>query len=85
MQKRHAFTRSFDSAIEQLLMAATQLDETSAQRTLWKLSRSLRSFEYDQLERSDRERDFSQIRDLRESKRQRKKRRKHAREGLSSR
>ena len=81
MQKRYAFMRSFDSAIEQLLRAATHLDETSAQRTLWQLARSLRSFEYDQLERSDRERDFSRIRDLGESKRQRRKRRKRAREG----
>lgn len=85
MLKRYAFMRNFDSAIEQLLRAATHLDETSTQRTLWQLTRSLRSFEYDQLERADRERDFSRIRDLGESKRQRKKRRKHAREGCSSR
>ena len=80
IMKRFAFMRSFDSAIDLLLNAGRYLDNTSAQRTLWDLTRTLRSYEYEQLERSDRERDFSRIRRLRESRRQRRYRRKRARE-----
>ena len=78
MHKRFAFMRNFDSAIELLLKAGTHLDEISAQRKLWNLTRDIRSYEYEQIEKSDREKDFSRIRDLRESKRQRRKRRKRS-------
>ena len=78
MQKRFAFMRIFDSAIELLLRAGTHLDEISAQRRLWELTKDLRSYEHEQMAKSDRERDFSYIRDLRESKRQRRKRRKRS-------
>jgi hypothetical protein len=81
MHKQFAFMRNFDSAIELLLRAGAHLDEISAQRKLWKLTQDIRSYEYDQIERSDREHDFSRIRNLRESKRQRKKRRKRTLEG----
>ena len=73
--------RSFDSAIELLLKAGVHLDEISAQRKLWELTQDIRSYEYEQVEKSDREHDFSFIRDLRESKRQRRKRRKRSRGG----
>ena len=78
MHKRFAFMRNFDSAIELLLKAGTHLDEISAQRKLWKITQDIRSYEYEQIEKSDREKDFSRIRDLRESKRQRRKRRKRS-------
>ena len=78
MHKRFAFMRNFDSAIELLLKAGAHLDEISAQRTLWTITQDIRSYEYDQIEKSDREKDFSRIRDLRESKRQRRKRRKRS-------
>ena len=81
MQKRFAFMRSFDSAIEHLLKAGTHIDEISAQRKLWKLTQDIRSYEYEQIEKSDRDRDFSRIRDLKESKQQRRKRRKRTRGG----
>ena len=84
MQKRYAFMRSFDSAIEHLLNAAAHLDESSAKRTLWRLAELLRSFEHEQLHRWARERDFSRIRNMRESKRMRRKRRKQALKGVSS-
>jgi len=70
--------RNFDSAIELLLKAGAHLDEISAQRKLWTITQDIRSYEYDQIEKSDREKDFSRIRDLRESKRQRRKRRKRS-------
>jgi len=82
--KRFAFMRSFDSAIYRLLRAGRYLDEISAQRRLWDLTKVLRSYEYEQLERSDHEKDFSHIRELRESRKQRRQRRKRAREGSSS-
>ncbi len=78
MHKRFAFMRNFDSAIELLLKAGAHLDEISAQRKLWTITQDIRSYEYDQIEKSDREKDFSRIRDLRESKRQRRKRRKRS-------
>ena len=81
MKKRYAFMRIFDSAIERLLKAMTHLDENSAQRKLWELTQELRSYEHKQLEKSDREKDFSRARGLRESKRTRRKQRKRAREG----
>ena len=82
--KRFAFMRSFDSAIYRLLRAGRYLDEISAQRRLWDLTKVLRSYEHEQLERTDLEKDFSLIRELRESRRQRRQRRKRAREGSSS-
>jgi hypothetical protein len=81
MHKRFAFMRNFDSAIELLLRAGAHLDEISAKRKLWKLTQDIRSYEHEQLEKSDQEKDFSRIRNLRESKRQRKKRRKRTLEG----
>ena len=83
MQKRYAFMRSFDSAIEHLLNAAAHLDEFSAKRGLWRLTELLRCFEHEQLHRWDRERDFSRVRNVSESKRMRRKRRKHALKGVS--
>ena len=73
--------RSFDSAIELLLRAGNHLDEISAQRKLWELIQDIRSNEYEQVEKSDRERDFSLVRSIRESKRQRRKRRGRSRGG----
>ena len=74
--------RSFDSAITRLLKAGTHLDEISAQRKLWRLTNFLRTYEHEQLEKSDREKDFSSIRSLSESKRARRIRRKRARGGI---
>ena len=82
MQKRFAFMRSFDSAIECLLNAGMYLNETSAQRKLYELTNELRSYEYEQLEKSDREKDFSRIRKLRGSKRQRRPKLQRVQEGL---